>query len=476
MSIYSIGKSRESLNFTSEEYKKYIRKYMESMGFCQMTDSFVEGHRSDMIFVNPKLSIDKLFYVESKATRLTVNNQDFARELLEYFVEWLNLNDYKFNLYLFVKQLANKKDFSKLFENYDDAYIKKWVNKHKKRLPIDKQKIIEKANDNDILKFFSQVILYEGDIEKLRSAIEKKKTDSILSIDRQAKKLLQETQRRIKPIQQKNILFTNLVSFSPPTVFFMGHSKVKTRKEIFQYFENAGKAIPPFTIDPESQYLYTFCPLDSNNNLTEIIDGKIMQDYFNESRDPRFRIWLINEHFKRMFFKKGLRRVSDSSIYFFECFKDGDRYNDRTCPNYTGDEKVVSHPYYKLDKDGKETSELNFIYHHAANISPKIIWNKYYARIIPVKIYTNDGHTPIEGLSKDIIDRLFRTSLYNRSQNKLYEIKFWAYHLFQSMNYTDPEPWFSDFKFNDILKINFNWSPITTKEGQSLLGEFTNAE
>ncbi|MFB0523077.1 MAG: hypothetical protein ACETV1_04865 [Candidatus Bathyarchaeia archaeon] len=41
---------REALTGKSEVYKKAIRSYLESLGFSQTTDSYVEGTLEDMNF------------------------------------------------------------------------------------------------------------------------------------------------------------------------------------------------------------------------------------------------------------------------------------------------------------------------------------------------------------------------------------------------------------------------------------------
>ena len=475
MAIYSICKKRESLTFKSEIYKSLVRKYLETMGFSQLTDSYVEGHLSDMIFVNPDISLEKYFYVEAKATSLSPNDKKFSSELLNYLVEWLILPDSdKFELYIFIMKLKNKKEFEKLFgSKSSQKNIKSWIDKHIANLHEEQQKIIKNTSLKDILRFFSKIIIYEADIEGLKNAIEEKDKISLLSIKRYAKSLLSDIQRRGKPIQKKSQLISNLVSFEPPNEFYVAKSKYKNKKRIYNYFDAIGLEIPPFLLYPENQKIYTFCPFDEFNPLNEIIEGKSYKVDFNDKNiNIQFKISLINIHLRRIFWKKGLRRVPNTNIYFFECYEKDGVFQKRYCQKANGELKVVSRPYYKEDEDGNK--KLNFIFHHAAEISPKFYWEKYYIQIIPKRIYTLDGFTPIEGKSKDIIDRKFRNPLYNRSQNKLTEIRFWEYYLFRSLEYEKiPEEWFKKFKFESLQTFSFDWVPETIERGQSLLEEFT---
>lgn len=124
---------------------------------------------------------------------------------------------------------------------------------------------------------------------------------------------------------------------------------------------------------------------------------------------------------------------------------------------------------YKKDNQ----NELNFIFHHAAEISAKKYWDKFFIEIIPRREYTQDGFTPFDGTVKAAIDKTFRNPLFNRSSNKLSEIRFWTYFLFESDVYEkEPECWFKYFKFDKLQKIEFNWRPETVPLGQSVLEEY----
>jgi hypothetical protein len=74
MTIHSIGKTRESLNWSSENYKEAIREYLDTEGYSQISDSFIEGDLADMVFINPSLAVGEKTLVESKAT--TIGSSD----------------------------------------------------------------------------------------------------------------------------------------------------------------------------------------------------------------------------------------------------------------------------------------------------------------------------------------------------------------------------------------------------------------
>ena len=280
-------------------------------------------------------------------------------------------------------------------------------------------------------------------------------------MERYGQTLLEHTRRKSFPIRRKTQLLSNLVKFQPPDTYYVATAKnFKTQKEIYEYFDEKKIEIPPFWFDPKKHQISTFCELNENNPLSEIIvNDPIEIDFNDEKINTQFKILLINQHLRRIFWKKGLRRVRNKNIYFFECFKKDGIYIDRFCHYLRGKKKLVAHPYYEMDKEGN--SILNFIFHKAAEIAPIILWGSYYIVVLPRKIYTTDGVTPIEGEKKDAIDRKFRNPTYNRNLSKLLELNFWFDYLFKSPVYeTTPESWFKKFRFGELLFFEYELSLI----------------
>lgn len=78
MPIIRLGRERESLTYTGEAFKSAVRQYLESLGYSQTTDSYIEGHLQDMVFVNRDVDPGRLFYVEAKATKVSLRQKDFC--------------------------------------------------------------------------------------------------------------------------------------------------------------------------------------------------------------------------------------------------------------------------------------------------------------------------------------------------------------------------------------------------------------
>jgi len=468
MPIYSIGKQRESLTFSSETYKVLIRKYMDSMGYMQLTDSFVEGHLSDMIFINPSISIERRTYVEAKATEISLSDERFSVEILNYLAEWLKQQkNERFELFIFTKKISNKKEFDKIFgSKYSVSSLKSWITKYKKKTSDIVKKIIDSSKFNDVVAFISSITIYEADISQLNAAIEEKHKHSNLSLEKYAKNLLRESERRSKPIKQKNNLISNLVPLNIPNKIYRAKIKFDEEKEIYEYYNNKGIEIPPIVFDPENQIIYTFCEIDKDSPLKEIIVSN-SKEIAISNFEIQFVINLINRHLRRIFWKKGLRRVPKTNVFFFECPNENGVFKTKTCPNKQNKEKEVTIPMYK------ENHELNFIFHHAIEISAKRLWGKFYLLITPKREYSLDGFTPVERSLKAVIDRGFRNPLFNRSSNKLSELRFWYFYLFESQKFDkSPEKWFKNFKYGQLEIIPFEWTPQTLPLNQLTLGEY----
>lgn len=471
MVIHSIGKSRESLTHSSEAYKSLIRKYLDTMGYTQLTDSYVEGNLTDMVFINPNFSLNRKTYVESKATTISLANEDYSIEILKYLVDWLKINENsRFKLLVFTKKIAKKKEFEKIFgAQANTKNITAYVNKFKKKLDKNLKEQIDSADKKDIVSFFYQIDVFEANETELTNAINEKSRYSDLSLEGYAKNLLKETVRRKKPIRKKTNLLSNLIPLQPPKYYFSVKTKYKVKSKVYSKYNTKDVNIPPFLLNPKNQMLATFVDITKDKSLKEILTEEPKKIPFNEELSDQFMVQLLNQHLRRIFWKKGLRRIPDTNIFFFECFQKDGRYQIRTCKNKQGKEKEVSIPMYKKDNP----KELNFIFHHAAEISAKKYWDKFYIEIIPRREYTENGVTPFDGSVKAAIDKTFRNPLFNRSSNKLSEIRFWAYFLFESKEYEqEPEYWFNGFKFDKLQMIEFDWRPETVPLGQSVLEEY----
>lgn len=441
------------------------------MGYSQITDSFVEGHQSDMIFINASISSERRTHIEAKSTEISLKDKDFSKELLGYLAEWLNLPPAsRFSLFIFARKINNRRDMEKVIgTKYNITSLKDWLSKNAESLPDNSKEIVTKADFKDIINFISCLEVYEADINQLDAAINEKGRYSNLSIKAYAEKLQVDAKRRGKPINKKSVLISNMVPVTIPTHFYSAKVKFNKKLALYAHFNKKDVEIPPINFFPEKQTISTFEEIGEDSPLREVIVGKPEKIEITEDISEQFIIGLINQHLRRLFWKKDLFRLQDRNLYYFKCEMENGVYVSKTYPNSQGKDKEVCTPYYH-EQNGTKT--INFIYHHAVELSPKKLWDKYYITIIPVKIYTTDGINPVDSDAKSAIDQKFKNQLFNRSSNKLGDIRFWDYHIFRSKFLNKPaEKWFDLFDYGTLENIPFDWIPETVEKGQALLEE-----
>lgn len=467
MPVRYLGKKRESLHRVSEDYKSYIRRFLDLEGYSQITDSYTDGDLPDMVFVNPDIDVDRLTYVEAKATQISPSDRQFSLEILKYLSIWLRKNSRdRFGLMIFAKEVINQKEFDRIFGSTSsqrkiDDFVKKYLN----GLNEDMIEIITSASLREIISFFSQVDIIVADESYLRSALEDKQKKSGLSIEAYAEKLVRMTKRHKLPIQRKTSIVSNLVHVSLPPTLYSVKVKYEQRGRVFSTYE--GIQLPPFYLSPNSKTLYTFVNLLEFNAFEEISTSKPIQRHFEH--DSSFATALINDHMRRILWCKGLRRVSKQNAYYFPITPNEDGIFNELFRNSTRGDKSVTKPEYKKN----EPEILNFIFHHSAFIAAKRYFNQIFIEILPNREYTSDGVTVYTGDKKSAIDRKFNSPLFNRSSNKLSEVRFWHKFLVDQDNYErDIENWFSEFQFGKLFEMPFSWVPKTVEPNQAVLGEY----
>ena len=477
MTIHSIGKTRESLNWSSENYKEAIREYLDTEGYSQISDSFIEGNLADMVFINPSLSVGEKTLVESKATSISSADEKLALEVVKYLVEWLKLDPQeRFKFFIFTKSVTKKVEFKKHYgSDCGKKSVQSLISIAKEKLDESSQEIIETADFKDVFNFFRKIEIWEATYEVLKAAAASKRKYSKLSLEGYAKNLITEVTRRAQPIQKKTTLISNLVELTPPTVYYGLRLKFSDSKSIYRHYDEMGKQIPPFLLGKDD-LIYTFHDLKTENPFSDTAKGEPIEIELDEAENRQFIVWLINQHLRRLFYLKGIRRAPDSNIFFFEPLKDeSGELEKRVCINQHGKEKEVTIPYYKGEEGQEKT--LNFVFHHAIEASAKMYWDRWFLELRPRKEYSSDGIHLYEGDTKSAIDNKFRNPIFNRSSNRLSSIRFWRYYLLESeFDGAENEKWFRNFSFGELWETTFGWKPEIPPSNQALLEEYGEEE
>ena len=184
MPISRIGKSREATQFTSEKYKSAIRDYMEAMGYAQTTDSSIEGHPADMIFLPQANSPWPEAWVEAKATKLSLSNKEFAEEVRAYLKQWLSRTPQtRFKFMIFASQLINLSRWENIWGNaLSPEQVISWLTED-----LDGSSaslLTEGASLKDVISFFSEASVVEGtDLDLVDAADERERPSSLPNVD-----------------------------------------------------------------------------------------------------------------------------------------------------------------------------------------------------------------------------------------------------------------------------------------------------
>jgi hypothetical protein len=465
MGLHFIGGKRESLTFSGEAHKKSIRNYLESLGYSQTTDSFVEGHLPDMIFYNRDVSPGKEFWIESKATNASISGGKFAKEVLHYLISWLKMPPEKrFVLWIFAQQVSRIGRWESLFEKNDRESIDDWINTNISQLPEKEKEFLISADKFDIYAFFNTTIVTVALSAKLDIAAEEKKKTSISSLERKADLLLRESERRNHLIEEKCLLITNLLNFSYPKTIVKQKTECQSIDELYQKLTES--QLPPFMLN--GGYLYSFCDAECLVPFDEIVIGspiKLNSQDFLESNEYEF-VKLMNFHLEKYARSRGLRKYLFNTYFFsLKPNQNGD-FRERKKMSYTKQEIFVSKPmFYK-----NENKTLNYVFHRAVHLRTKILWNHPYIVILPVRHFTSDGKTAIQGSNKDRLDRKFRNPMYNRSDFYLRMTRFWKYYLFeQKFENSLFDKWFKNFNFGNLESFTLFGIPQSLDKKQTLL-------
>lgn len=465
MAIQFLYKRRESLTGRSEAYKKSVRAYLETEGYSQTTDSYIEGTLEDMIFHNPTVAPGKRFVVEVKAEALSLHSCKFAKEFIKYFKMWQSEDvNNRYNFILFAQALKEPEKWELIFGKPNErADVKNWCSWYNDKCREDNETELTEKETTGIADFISgsRVVVANG--VELDTAVAEKESKSALSISRMAKTLLEQVDKRKSPIMRKSTLIMNILPITVPSHYYVVQSSAGSKQEIYDGMKD--KLIPPF-IWQNNRKIMTFVPFDESNSLMEYVSGDVetMMTKNMQLVNPTLCSNLINIHLRRILWDKGIYRYSD---FFYYPLLDKSKSN-RSVKSPNEKYKIVTRKYdHTKDTAYAKKGDVNFYFHHAVEIGTPTYWGTSYIELIPRRFYTLDGQAPIDGEIRAKIDAQFRNPNFDRNSSRLSLMRFWKFVL-QSKEFEIPaENWFDEFKFGDFVSMNVDWSPEAVGRNQT---------
>ena len=210
--------------------------------------------------------------------------------------------------------------------------------------------------------------------------------------------------------------------------------------------------------------------------LSEVLIGEpaYLETYQLLLDTPKEFTKLVNYHIDKLIKLRGFKKYKD--IYFLPPSFKENKIHDRMIKSHSGRERRIARPIFEyLDEDDPEASKakLYYVFHNGVKVSSKVFWDKNYIQISPVRHFTTDGITPIEGENKDRLDRKYRNPRYNRNKYYLSWTKEWKYYLFdRPLENKSISSWFEKFRFGDFLTIDLIGVPKALDKNQKILFEY----
>lgn len=469
MVIHRLGKARESTMLAAEDFKRVVRKYMESMGYAQRTDSLTEGHLHDTVFEPIGTTAGPMILSEAKAKKLSLADKDFAREFAGYLQHWSVLRpEARFKLMVFAQQLVKPERWEDLFgPRVTLAAVTAWLASADYAPTVD---------ERDLLSFFVETTIVDADADELlRSAQHREEQRSAAgTIRRQAKERLDLMTRRARPVPRKSILLSNMVHFTPPQEYRVVRIEPLATTEVHQRLRFAD--CPPYVV-LRSGELLTHASTDTEEAFAPVRprSSRVLSLAETLEQHERELIRLLNEGFEDLTRRRGVSYHKGRG--FFLCERDLERGADRRKIPVGDRGMTVAKAYFPkdLEEELRTKEGLNFVLHEAFTLRTRRLWGDFYVVLGLRRLYTKDGRHPFEDDDAARIDANFRRPEYNRSDTQQSKTRNLLDYFFLEPTGPPWPAWAEEFRFHDILHVETPWSPEAVSRKQGMLSEFGEA-
>ena len=431
MPYYNLLGDREAKTASSEMYKKYIRKYLEAKDYLFKSDSKIEGHLADLIFVDTKNEKYREIWVEAKWSEFSFNDTNFLAEFSHYLISYFQKPiEQRFRLMIFVRKARNETFHKNLLVKLNEKEILDIISKTRKHVKTDVD--IETFNNlgiDDLRSFFGKIDLFQADINALKIRIEQ-----IVDLKFDPSNIFSKYNNLIDPLylkEEKDKVIANLFEIKGLKTIWIAPTHCKSPKEIF---DNVGFA-PPFVLSEGNIIsLYSF---NRENELSNLIDinsiTEIEVSDWITNLDRRNMIYnLLNRTAAKICRLRGM--VSDNKNRWFYPLKNPLELS--RIQSWKKDKRTHLRKAVRcMSKDGK----LNFCFHISVIFRTLSINKEIYFSIIPQKTFTKDGIEPVTPKIYERIERKYRKPMMGYNQNALNDVLFWHYVLFEHYEiYSDP--------------------------------------
>lgn len=427
MPVERIGKLRESLTVNSEEYKKKFLRYLVGRQYYSVkASSDVEATFPDVILT--RKGEKREYWLEVKATAISLGNSKFLRQLAQYLAEYLyRTPENRFKLILACYQLVDAQFFDKIFTQFDSEAITGLIKKMCDLSTPQIKATIENASTEELKMFFEDTTVKEADLKGLEFA-EAKVTPtppvkpSIEEADYAAVVITKFGD--VPPLKAADKIFLNLFELILPSKIFIAKTPYKSVQDIFT---EKPTTYPPF--DLREGQIFSFNPFGWDNPLKDFIASESViaidsAEFIKSEKNLYIVKLIINRWIKKRCKKIGLETNKRTNAFYYpRKFTDTGLVTASWKPKSRTSVRELTRPM-KIDE------KIYYWVHRGAKISVTVFCGKFYVQIRPRFLFSLDGLEIMEGAKADRKDRYFRKSKYNRNLNQLYDVRFWCRHVF----------------------------------------------
>lgn len=413
---------------SAELYKKTVIKYLESRGYYVEMDSFVEGILADCIL--SRKGEEREYWLETKATTISLFDSKFASELGKYLAEYLIRSPKnRFRMILAVHKYRKRTIFESIYDELDEGNIKKLRDFIIDAVDEKVKGIIRQSEFGDIRQFFEETKVFCANLQGLQERTEQirpKPPAKPKLIDAEYAAEVLDRYRNNQPLDEDDNLLSNLFALKVPDDIYVAPTEFSSAEEIHK--KNPEVIFPIYRL--VSRKIYTFHPFSAKSILGKIWKVKSVKKVrlkeWDTTRDTaNIVLFLVYRWIDEFCREKDLSYNERAESYFFSDIRT--RKFAKKIPWKKGGRtfrRRVIIPYTRED------GSISFYMHRAIQIVARSLWGKYFVQLIPKRVYSEDCYTPYPGDISDKIDRAFRKSRFTRNRNQLNDVLFWYWHLF----------------------------------------------
>lgn len=396
MPSYRIGKDRESLHYTGEQYKQAVALWLESKGMNRIIDSSVEGTFEDLAFYNQE---GVLVIVECKDTEVNIESPDFLKSFAWFLRKYSRLPSNKWFLFYYVaRELTPWQKIELIFDEYNLEYAQNLLKNSIQKLSKDKREKMKRTaldlqnvEESTLISFIHSTHIVEASYEKLLrlARFPPSMSSSIpvttpLSVGEMTKQL----SRLSEVPEHQEILVTNIFEVSSiPKHVFLAPCDIRRPLDLLSYTDTQ---VFPFIL--KKGMLLTFSDLtDPKNKLSEFVDQSLVKT--NDAKtvftgsDRKF--WLIQLMNESLF--SHLRSIGMSSFHrgrFYFPPQDNQQLYVVWNSGLKRSEREIT--TFKTKKGQK-----GFWKQKAVSVNFRIMNGEYILVLSPGFLFTTDGKTPV---------------------------------------------------------------------------------